>query len=327
MLRLPLRLNHVSSHRRIGNIARIEIGKGAPAEMIGVATALRSNVVREVAAAFFAVAGGFGGGGGAGGGAASRGRTGGAGGIVVVVIIDVVFTLNFLQRRPGSTGTGTGRTAVRRVGLAIPAPPRLRHVGLGTRVRHPGHFARVRVAAVAAISGICRVGAAAPASGMGAVSARSVAVAASAAGGPTAPRGGRLRLRLRILRLRVLRRNVGLDVATTAAPHSGNGASPRRRRGRRGLGWDTSVGATVLALIFRSAAIAGAAGTPAAVGSGGRRRIVSIVGGDSLPLHGLVVVIVEVVISGGFLFGAPQFVEHGHVCECVGVLGCVLELA
>mmetsp|Transcript_11629 Transcript_11629/g.21887 ORF Transcript_11629/g.21887 Transcript_11629/m.21887 type:complete len:205 (+) Transcript_11629:149-763(+) len=204
------------------------------------------------------------------------------------------------------------------MGLAIPAPPRLRHVGLGTRVRYPGHFARVRVAAVAIISGVCRVGAAAPASGMGAVSARSVAAAdsASAAAGPPAPRGWRLRLRLRVLRLRVLRRlrrNVGLDVATTAASHAGNGASPRRRRGGRGLGRDTAVGATVLALTFRSVAAAGGAAGGAAVGSGGRRRIVSIVGGDSLPLHGLVVDIVEMVISGGFLFGAPQFVEHGHV--------------
>mmetsp|Transcript_11822 Transcript_11822/g.23805 ORF Transcript_11822/g.23805 Transcript_11822/m.23805 type:complete len:219 (+) Transcript_11822:2-658(+) len=217
------------------------------------------------------------------------------------------------------------------MGLAIPAPPRLRHVGLGARVRYPGHFARVRVAAVAIISGVCRVGAAAPASGMGAVSARSVAAAdsASAAAGPPAPRGWRLRLRLRVLRLRVLRRlrrNVGLDVATTAASHAGNGASPRRRRGGRGLGRDTAVGATVLALTFRSVAAAGGAAGGAAVGSGGRRRIVSIVGGDSLPLHGLVVDIVEMVISGGFLFGAPQFVEHGHVCGFVGVLACVLGL-
>mmetsp|Transcript_28583 Transcript_28583/g.58527 ORF Transcript_28583/g.58527 Transcript_28583/m.58527 type:complete len:200 (-) Transcript_28583:308-907(-) len=199
------------------------------------------------------------------------------------------------------------------MGLAIPAPPRLRHVGLGTRVRYPGHFARVRVAAVAIISGVCRVGAAAPASGMGAVSARSVAAAdsASAAAGPPAPRGWRLRCRLRVLWR--LRRNISLDVATTAASHAGNGASPRRRRGGRGLGRDTAVGATVLALTFRSVAAAGGAAGGAAVGSGGRRRIVSIVGGDSLPLHGLVVDIVEMVISGGFLFGAPQFVEHGHV--------------
>mmetsp|Transcript_22226 Transcript_22226/g.45726 ORF Transcript_22226/g.45726 Transcript_22226/m.45726 type:complete len:204 (+) Transcript_22226:150-761(+) len=203
------------------------------------------------------------------------------------------------------------------MGLAIPAPPRLRHVGLGARVRYPGHFARVRVAAVAIISGVCRVGAAAPASGMGAVSARSVAAAAavadsaSAAAGPPAPRGWRLRCRLRVLWR--LRRNISLDVATTAASHAGNGASPRRRRGGRGLGRDTAVGATVLALTFRSVAAAGGAAGGAAVGSGGRRRIVSIVGGDSLPLHGLVVDIVEMVISGGFLFGAPQFVEHGHV--------------
>mmetsp|Transcript_23157 Transcript_23157/g.49096 ORF Transcript_23157/g.49096 Transcript_23157/m.49096 type:complete len:218 (-) Transcript_23157:294-947(-) len=216
------------------------------------------------------------------------------------------------------------------MGLAIPAPPRLRHVGLGARVRYPGHFARVRVAAVAIISGVCRVGAAAPASGMGAVSARSVAAAAavadsaSAAAGPPAPRGWRLRCRLRVLWR--LRRNISLDVATTAASHAGNGASPRRRRGGRGLGRDTAVGATVLALTFRSVAAAGGAAGGAAVGSGGRRRIVSIVGGDSLPLHGLVVDIVEMVISGGFLFGAPQFVEHGHVCGFVGVLACVLGL-
>ncbi len=53
--------------------------------------------------------------------------------------------------------------------------------------------------------------------------------------------------------------------------------------------------------------------------------VVGVVGGDSLSLHGLIVIVVEVMISGGFLFGAPEFVEHGHVCENVCILvWCIL---
>ncbi len=40
--------------------------------------------------------------------------------------------------------------------------------------------------------------------------------------------------------------------------------------------------------------------------------IFGVVGEDYLPWHEFIVIVVKVIIPGGFLFGAQEFVEHGY---------------